>query len=87
MKQRRNSVTILNADGTAVASTHWEEAAAALEQFHKALQLAGHSDEKVKYHLHRWENTVRLGLPGVYEVLNPGLQGAVRISTTRSQGG
>lgn len=82
MSKPAQTVAVLNRDGTAFTITHCDRPKDALAQFRGALQGAGHNDQKVEHHLSIWTRMLGQGQT-VYEVLNPDLQGSVRISTTR----
>lgn len=82
MSKRVQTVVVLKADGTPSTIAHRDREKEALAQFRGALQGAGHHEQKIEYHLGIWIQMRGQGQT-VYEVLNPDLQGAVRISTTQ----
>lgn len=86
MSGRLQTVTILQPDGRPVAVTRCDRPEDAIDQFRGALQGAGHHDTKVEHHLATWIRVAGQGQAS-YEVLNPDLQGSVRISITQPRGG
>lgn len=85
MSERHYTVAVLKADGTAFVVTHWETAGAALDQFKASLELAGHPPYAVQRHVEAWKQQPRHGSTAL-NVLNPDMQGAVRITTEPPKG-
>lgn len=85
MNEHQYSVSVLRADGSAFVVTHWETAKAALDQFKASLELAGHSPYAINRHVEAWNRQAGHD-PTSLDVLNPDLQGAVRISATPPKG-
>lgn len=81
----QHSVTVLRADGTAFVVTHWETAEAALDQFKASLELAGHPPHIIRRHVEAWRHHPKHGATSL-DVLNPDMQGAVRITATHTGG-
>lgn len=79
------TVAVLKADGTAFVVTHWETAEAALDQFKASLALAGHPPYAVQRHVEAWKHQPKHDSTS-FDVLNPDLQGAVRITANPPKG-
>lgn len=85
MNQGKHAVSILNADGSTLAVTHWDRPEDALAQFSASLRLAGHPPHQATYHEDEAVEKLRQGL--AYWVFNPEFgTGAVEIMTTPSKG-
>lgn len=87
MTRHKHAVAVLKSDGTAFAITHWDRPEDALTQFEASLRLAGHHEHAVKRHLEAWERMPLHQGVNFYQVLNPDLQGSIRISVTQPRGG
>lgn len=85
MNECQYSVSVLRADGSAFAVTHWETAEAALDQFKASLELAGHPRHQAQFNTDTAAREIQRGY--AYLVLNPEFgTGAVEIMATPPKG-
>lgn len=85
MNQGKHTVSILKADGSTQAVSHWDRAEDALAQFSASLRLAGHPPHQAQFNTDRAAQEIQRGY--AYLVMNAEFgTGAVEISTVHTKG-